>query len=73
MISLYQHQSRPLLIMALAFLALVLGAVRTLAIIYSLMERTMVKRFAINSAGLSDDPRWLATTGPIKFLLFLPH
>jgi hypothetical protein len=57
MISLYQHQSRPLLIMALAFLALVLGAVRTLAIIYSLMERTMVKRFAINSAELSDDPR----------------
>ncbi len=33
MISLYQHQSPPLLITALALLALVLGAVRTLAII----------------------------------------
>jgi uncharacterized membrane protein (DUF373 family) len=49
MISLYQHQSPPLLIMALAFLALVLGAVRTLAIIYSPMERTMVERLAVNS------------------------
>jgi uncharacterized membrane protein (DUF373 family) len=44
MISLYQHQSPPLLVMALAFLALVLGAVRTLAIIYSPMERKMVER-----------------------------
>lgn len=43
MISLYQHQSPPLLIMALAFLALVLGALRTLAIIYSPMERKMVE------------------------------
>jgi uncharacterized membrane protein (DUF373 family) len=43
MISLYQHQSPPLLITALAFLALVLGAVRTLAIIYSPMERKMVE------------------------------
>ena len=57
MISLYQHQSPPLLIMALAFLALVLGAVRTLAIIYSPMERTMVERFAINSPEPSHDPR----------------
>ncbi len=43
MISLYQHQSPPLLVTALAFLALVLGAVRTLAIIYSPMERKIVE------------------------------
>lgn len=42
MIGLYQHQSTPLQIAALALLALVLGAVRTLAIIYSPMERRMV-------------------------------
>ena len=49
MISLYQHQSPPLLIMALAFLALVLGAVRTLAIIYSPMERKMVEHLTVTS------------------------
>ena len=43
MISLYQHQSPPLLITALAFLALVLGVLRTLAIVYSPMERKMVE------------------------------
>ena len=43
MISLYQHQSPPLLITALAFLALVLGVLRTLAIVYSPMERNMVE------------------------------
>jgi uncharacterized membrane protein (DUF373 family) len=42
MIGLYQHQSAPLQIAALAGLALVLGAVRTLAIVYSPMERRMV-------------------------------
>ena len=42
MIGLYQHQSAPLQIAALALLALVLGTVRTLAIIYSPMERRMV-------------------------------
>jgi hypothetical protein len=46
MISLYQHESAPLLITALAFLALVLGVLRTLAIIYSPMERKMIKHFA---------------------------
>jgi uncharacterized membrane protein (DUF373 family) len=46
MISLYQHDSPPLLITALAFLALVLGALRTLAIIYSPMERKMVEHLA---------------------------
>ena len=43
MIGLYQHQSTPMQIAALALLTLVLGAVRTLAIIYSPMERRMVK------------------------------
>ena len=41
MIGLYQHQFAALQIAALALLALVLGAVRTLAIIYSPMERRM--------------------------------
>lgn len=43
MIGLYQNQSPPLQIAALALLALVLGGVRTLAIIYSPMERKMVE------------------------------
>ena len=43
MIGLYQHQSSPLQIIALALLALVLGGVRTLAIVYSPMERKMVE------------------------------
>lgn len=42
MVGLYQHQATPLQIAALALLALVLGVLRTLAIIYSPMERTMV-------------------------------
>jgi len=45
MIGLYQHQAAPLQVAALALLALVLGAVRTLAIIYSPMEKTMVEGF----------------------------
>lgn len=43
MIGLYQHQSPPAQIAALAFLALVLGGVRTLAIMYSPMERKIVE------------------------------
>lgn len=43
MIGLYQHQSSPLQICALALLALVLGGLRTLAIVYSPMERRMVE------------------------------
>jgi uncharacterized membrane protein (DUF373 family) len=43
MVGLYQHQATPLQIAALALLALVLGVLRTLAIIYSPMERTMVE------------------------------
>jgi uncharacterized membrane protein (DUF373 family) len=43
MIGLYQHQNSPSQIGALALLALVLGAVRTLAIVYSPMERKMVE------------------------------
>jgi len=42
MIGLYQHQSPPLQLAALAFLALVLGLLRTLAIIYSPMEQRLV-------------------------------
>lgn len=49
MIGLYQHQSSPMQLAALALMALVLGAVRTLAIIYSPMERRMVRRFHDNS------------------------
>ena len=41
MIGLYQHQSPPLQLAALAFLALVLGILRTLAIIYSPMEQRL--------------------------------
>jgi uncharacterized membrane protein (DUF373 family) len=43
MIGLYQHQNSPLQICALALLASVLGGLRTLAIIYSPMERKMVE------------------------------
>lgn len=43
MVGLYQHQATPLQIAALALLALVLGVLRTLAIIYSPMERKMVE------------------------------
>ncbi len=42
MIGLYQHQSTPLQIAALALLAFVLGTVRTLAIVYSPLEQRMV-------------------------------
>jgi uncharacterized membrane protein (DUF373 family) len=45
MIGLYQHQSPPLQIAALALLALVLGGVRTLAIVYSPMEKKMVEQY----------------------------
>jgi len=41
MIGLYQHQSSPLHLAALALMALVLGTLRTLAIIYSPMERRL--------------------------------
>ena len=44
MIGLYQHQSSPTQLAALALMALVLGAVRTLAIVYSPMERNLVEK-----------------------------
>ena len=44
MIGLYQHQSSPAQLAALALMALVLGAVRTLAIVYSPMERNLVEK-----------------------------
>src|SRR5262245_10169600 len=46
MIGLYQHEAAPLQIAALALLALVLGTLRTLAIIYSPMEKRMVESFS---------------------------
>src|SRR5258706_5077305 len=52
MIGLYQHQSTPWLLAALAFLALVLGGLRTLAIIYSPMERRLVGRSRESGAGV---------------------
>ena len=45
MIGLYQHQTSPLQIGALAVLAAVLGCLRTLAIVYSPMERRIVETF----------------------------
>jgi uncharacterized membrane protein (DUF373 family) len=51
MIGLYQHQSSPLLLTALAFLALVLGVLRTLAIVYSPMEQRLVERVRPERAG----------------------
>jgi uncharacterized membrane protein (DUF373 family) len=43
MIGLYQHQNAPLQIAALSMLLLTLAGVRTLAIVYSPMERRMVR------------------------------
>ncbi|MEO6165564.1 MAG: phosphate-starvation-inducible PsiE family protein [Candidatus Binatia bacterium] len=48
MIGLYQHQSLPAQIAALALMVLVLGAVRTLAIIYSPMEHRLVEKLQQN-------------------------
>lgn len=48
MIGLYQQQSSPAQIAALALMALVLGAVRTLAIIYSPMEHRLVEKLQQN-------------------------
>jgi uncharacterized membrane protein (DUF373 family) len=45
MIGLYHHQTSPLQISALAALALVLGCLRTLANVYSPMERKIVEGF----------------------------
>ncbi len=44
MIGLYQHQSSPAHLAALALMALVLGAVRTLAIVYSPMEHSLLDK-----------------------------
>ena len=54
MVGLYQHQSTPPQIAALALLALVLGAVRTLAIIYSPMEKSMVENLTDRKSSLAD-------------------
>ncbi len=50
MIGLYQHQTSPRQIGALAALALVLGCLRTLAIVYSPMERKIVESFHTEQA-----------------------
>ena len=73
MITLYRQQSPPLLIMSLAFVALVLGPVRTLAIIYSPMERTMESALRSTAPTRLVSPGRLATTGTIHVLPFLPH
>jgi len=57
MIGLYQHQASPLQVAALALLALVLGAVRTLAIIYSPMERRMVESVTERKAEATETSR----------------
>lgn len=56
MIGLYQHQSSPLMLVALAFLALVLGCLRTLAIVYSPMERRMVERLHDSKSAAERNP-----------------
>lgn len=68
MIGLYQHQNSPLQICALALLALVLGGLRTLAIIYSPMERKMVESFhgeKTSAAQHCREPKQ-PPTGPVK-------
>jgi uncharacterized membrane protein (DUF373 family) len=68
MIGLYQHQNSPLQICALALLALVLGGLRTLAIIYSPMERKMVESFhgdKTSTAQHCHEPKQ-TPTGPVK-------
>jgi uncharacterized membrane protein (DUF373 family) len=67
MIGLYQHQSSPPQIAALAFLALVLGGVRTLAIIYSPMERKMVEHF--HEAAKNTDQKSKQETTPAVAVL----
>jgi uncharacterized membrane protein (DUF373 family) len=57
MIGLYQHQTSPLQIAALAILALVLGCVRTLAIIYSPIERKIVQSLQAEDKPLPRRPR----------------
>lgn len=52
MIGLYQHQSPPLQIAALALLAQVLGGVRTLASIYFPMEKKMVEQIERSVAAI---------------------
>lgn len=56
MIGLYQHQSSPLQLAALAFLALVLGILRTLAIIYSPMERRLVQSLHHPPSAADEEP-----------------
>ena len=68
MIGLYQHQSPPLQIAALALLALVLGGVRTLAIVYSPMEKNMVEQYFSRTQAAPREPKAdaVATLQPLN-------
>lgn len=71
MIGLYQHESSPMEISALALLVLVLGGVRTLAIIYSPMERKMVdslrtEKQAASTTSADDRVCTRARCGPMR-------
>jgi len=57
MIGLYQHQNSPLQLAALGLLVLVLGVLRTLAIIYSPMERHMAQQIHPPPASETDELR----------------
>lgn len=66
MINLYQHQSPPLQIAALAFLALVLGGIRTLAIVYSPMEQKMVEQLdSVSPRKSGNDNHEFVQTAPL--------
>ncbi|HXG49895.1 MAG TPA: phosphate-starvation-inducible PsiE family protein [candidate division Zixibacteria bacterium] len=56
MVGLYQHQSSPWQLIALAALALVLGLLRTLAIVYSPMERRLVEQLREPRDGRTRSP-----------------
>lgn len=68
MIGLYQHQATPLQIAALALLALVLGVVRTLAIIYSPLKKSMEESLSERKTPPADK----ADTAKINFTKTAP-
>lgn len=57
MIGLYQHQTSPVQLAGLALMALVLGALRTLAIVYSPMERRLVEHLHRSPSRPAQEPR----------------
>jgi uncharacterized membrane protein (DUF373 family) len=68
MIGLYQHESPPLQLAALALLALVLGILRTLAIVYSPMEHRLVERLHQPNAQSTQEPRSAPETETKSFV-----